>query len=107
MMNEGERILFRLHTIRKAVISHSEPLMWYSKKRVELELLTLKYWNISEDKNSVGNTWDIVVEKAVEQAVEQAVDMHRIDILRQIQHRMHWERSRVCDLINEHDMMII
>ncbi|KAH3834247.1 hypothetical protein DPMN_107567 [Dreissena polymorpha] len=56
MMNEGSNTLLRLPRIRKAIISHPEPMMWYSKKRVELELLQLKLWNRSmqcEDANGV------------------------------------------------------
>ncbi|KAH3823788.1 hypothetical protein DPMN_125610 [Dreissena polymorpha] len=42
MMNEGPRIILRLHKIRKAVIAFPEPLMWYSKMRTELEMLMLE-----------------------------------------------------------------
>ncbi|KAH3875139.1 hypothetical protein DPMN_038402 [Dreissena polymorpha] len=34
MMNEGSQIILRLPKIRRARISHPEPTMWYSKKRV-------------------------------------------------------------------------
>ncbi|KAH3840319.1 hypothetical protein DPMN_113766 [Dreissena polymorpha] len=41
MINEGPKIILRLPKIRQCLIAHPEPLMWYSRRRTELELLEL------------------------------------------------------------------
>ncbi|KAH3874519.1 hypothetical protein DPMN_037764 [Dreissena polymorpha] len=41
-INEGPKVLLRQPKIRSAIISQPELLKWYSKTRVELELLYLK-----------------------------------------------------------------
>ncbi|XP_052267574.1 uncharacterized protein LOC127869234 isoform X2 [Dreissena polymorpha] len=42
MIDEGPKVLRRIPKIRRAIISHPEPLMWYGKRRMEIELLVLK-----------------------------------------------------------------
>ncbi|KAH3707209.1 hypothetical protein DPMN_066608 [Dreissena polymorpha] len=42
MMNVGPRVILRLGEFRKALIAYPEPLMWYSKMRTELEMLSLE-----------------------------------------------------------------
>ncbi|XP_052239300.1 uncharacterized protein LOC127850361 isoform X2 [Dreissena polymorpha] len=39
MIGEGPRVVMRLPKIRQAVIGHPEPLLWFSRKRMEIELL--------------------------------------------------------------------
>ncbi|KAH3875143.1 hypothetical protein DPMN_038406 [Dreissena polymorpha] len=66
MMNEGEHILLRLPRVRMAILSHPEPLMWYRKKRVELELLQLKHMIRSvkcTDENDVVNKSDNILQR--------------------------------------------
>ncbi|KAH3875551.1 hypothetical protein DPMN_038819 [Dreissena polymorpha] len=46
MMNEGLRMILRLPKIRQAIIAHPEPLRWYIKRKIELELLMLMQLNI-------------------------------------------------------------
>ncbi|KAH3875654.1 hypothetical protein DPMN_038927 [Dreissena polymorpha] len=41
MINEGPRVILRLQKLRKAIVAHPEPLLWYSRKRIELELVWL------------------------------------------------------------------
>ncbi|KAH3874555.1 hypothetical protein DPMN_037801 [Dreissena polymorpha] len=41
MMQEGPMVLRRLSKIRTAIICHPEPLLWYRKRRNELEVLLL------------------------------------------------------------------
>ncbi|KAH3850412.1 hypothetical protein DPMN_092823 [Dreissena polymorpha] len=42
MMEEGPRVILRLSKIRQAVICHKEPLFWFSRRRIEVELLRLE-----------------------------------------------------------------
>ncbi|XP_052267972.1 uncharacterized protein LOC127869435 isoform X2 [Dreissena polymorpha] len=42
MMDEGPRIILRLHRIRLAVIAYPDQLLFYSKLRTELEMLQLE-----------------------------------------------------------------
>ncbi|KAH3875260.1 hypothetical protein DPMN_038523 [Dreissena polymorpha] len=44
MTDEGPKILLRLPKIWKAIISNPEPLIWYIKRRLDLELLQMKSW---------------------------------------------------------------
>ncbi|KAH3773706.1 hypothetical protein DPMN_175074 [Dreissena polymorpha] len=42
MMAEGPLVILRLPKIRQAVIASPEPMLWFSKKRMELEMLLLE-----------------------------------------------------------------
>ncbi|KAH3875226.1 hypothetical protein DPMN_038489 [Dreissena polymorpha] len=95
MMNEGQKILLRLPKLRMAIIAHPEPLMWYSKKRVELELVNLQYTNRSMQclfNNGVVNTsflWD---------PISQALEKRQIEIVEEVVQRMNLEGSWFLDL---------
>ncbi|KAH3701696.1 hypothetical protein DPMN_076688 [Dreissena polymorpha] len=43
MMAEGPRVILRLPKIRQAFITSLEPLLWFNKRRMELERLNLEY----------------------------------------------------------------
>ncbi|XP_052274790.1 uncharacterized protein LOC127874474 [Dreissena polymorpha] len=43
MMEEGPRVILRLPKIRRAIICHPEPLLWFSRKRLEMEMLRLEW----------------------------------------------------------------
>ncbi|KAH3875178.1 hypothetical protein DPMN_038441 [Dreissena polymorpha] len=101
MMNEGSNTLLRLPRIRKAIISHPEPLAWYNKKRVELELLALNFRNRTEqcmDKNGVINRSD---------PMHQAILSRIVELVREVHKRMNREGSRLNDLIEIYDMMLM
>ncbi|KAH3689880.1 uncharacterized protein LOC127863987 isoform X2 [Dreissena polymorpha] len=42
MMDEGPRVILRLEKIRKAIVASPEPMLWFSQKRMELEMLMLE-----------------------------------------------------------------
>ncbi|KAH3875272.1 hypothetical protein DPMN_038535 [Dreissena polymorpha] len=101
MMNEGSNALLRLPRIRKAIISHPEPLVWYNKKRIEMELLHLKLWNrITQctDENGVVNMSDPMQCAILSRINELAIEVHT---------RMNREGSRLNDLIEILNMMIM
>ncbi|KAH3875164.1 hypothetical protein DPMN_038427 [Dreissena polymorpha] len=101
MINGGQRILRRLPMIRKAIISHSEPLMWYDKKRMELELLTLKYVNRSaqcRDENGVVNESDPFM-----QGILSSID----EIERDVRQRKNWGESNLNVLNEIFELMLI
>ncbi|XP_052267813.1 uncharacterized protein LOC127869346 isoform X3 [Dreissena polymorpha] len=101
MMNEGSNALLRLPRIRKAIISHPEPLMWYNKKRVEMELLHLKLWNRHKqckDENGVVNRQDPML---------QAISSRIVELVKEVHTRMNREGSRLNDLIEILDMMLM
>ncbi|KAH3858729.1 uncharacterized protein LOC127871667 isoform X2 [Dreissena polymorpha] len=63
MMDEGPRVILRLPKIRQTIIAHPEPLLWYSRRRTELELLYLMDMNRRmqcRDKNWVYDTRDVI-----------------------------------------------
>ncbi|KAH3885939.1 hypothetical protein DPMN_009936 [Dreissena polymorpha] len=75
MIEEGPNVLLRLPKIRKAIISHPEPLMWFRKKRLELELLSLKRMNrYGYLKNVIG----VVTES---DTMLQAINRRRYEII--------------------------
>ncbi|KAH3733064.1 hypothetical protein DPMN_039488 [Dreissena polymorpha] len=45
MMAEGPMAILRLPKIRQAVVASPEPMLWFSKIRMELEILYLELWN--------------------------------------------------------------
>ncbi|XP_052267872.1 uncharacterized protein LOC127869382 isoform X2 [Dreissena polymorpha] len=103
MMNEGSYTLLRLPRIRKAILSHPEPLLWYNKKRVEFELLHLKLMNRlipfiqCMDENGVVKESDPML---------QAIKSRRDELLRKVRKRMNWEGSRLNDL-NEINVLML
>ncbi|KAH3781382.1 hypothetical protein DPMN_159209 [Dreissena polymorpha] len=45
MMEEGPRVVLRLEKIRKAIVASPETMLWFSKNKVELEMLVLELFN--------------------------------------------------------------
>ncbi|XP_052238889.1 uncharacterized protein LOC127850131 isoform X4 [Dreissena polymorpha] len=45
MMDEGPRVILRLEKIRKAIVASPEPMLWFSQKRMEVEMLYLELQN--------------------------------------------------------------
>ncbi|KAH3741943.1 hypothetical protein DPMN_048673 [Dreissena polymorpha] len=45
MMAEGPMAIMRLPKIRQAVVASPEPMLWFSKIRIKLEILYLELWN--------------------------------------------------------------
>ncbi|KAH3698505.1 hypothetical protein DPMN_086027 [Dreissena polymorpha] len=43
MMADGPRVILRLQKMRKAVIASPEPMLWFSKRRMELEILSMQF----------------------------------------------------------------
>ncbi|XP_052267827.1 uncharacterized protein LOC127869363 isoform X3 [Dreissena polymorpha] len=101
MMNEGSNTLLRLPRIRKAIISHPEPLVWYNKKRIEMELLHLKFWNRARqcnEENDVVNGSDPMLQAISSRTAELVIEVHT---------RMNREGSRLNDLTEIREMMLI
>ncbi|KAH3875292.1 hypothetical protein DPMN_038555 [Dreissena polymorpha] len=101
MMNEGSNTLLRLPRIRKAILSHPEPLMWYNKKKIEIELLQLKLFNrITQcmDENGVVNRSD---------PMKRAISSRMNELLIEVHTRMNREGSRLNDLTDIRNMMLM
>ncbi|KAH3798448.1 uncharacterized protein LOC127839088 [Dreissena polymorpha] len=45
MIEMGPNVILRLEKIRRAIIASPEPMLWFSKTRIELEMLYLEYFN--------------------------------------------------------------
>ncbi|KAH3733281.1 hypothetical protein DPMN_039706 [Dreissena polymorpha] len=78
MMAEGPRVILRLPKIRKAVIASPEPMLWFSKKRMELEILYLEFFNrdwkcLSE--NGVVDEYDDIKQEIIRRMVELTVEV--------------------------------
>ncbi|KAH3792679.1 hypothetical protein DPMN_146178 [Dreissena polymorpha] len=89
MMNEGPRMILRLPKIRQVLVAHPEPFRWYSRRRMELEMLELKRHNrflLCMDKNYVVDETDVML-----QAITKRMD----DIVTEVRERMIMEGSPV------------
>ncbi|XP_052274763.1 uncharacterized protein LOC127874458 isoform X2 [Dreissena polymorpha] len=65
MMEEGPRVILRLPRIRQAIIGHPEPLLWFCKRRIELEMLQLGWMNRMvqcRDENGKCDDTDVILE---------------------------------------------
>ncbi|KAH3694470.1 hypothetical protein DPMN_081910 [Dreissena polymorpha] len=92
MMTEGPRDILRLPKIRQAIFASPEPMLWFSKKRMELEMLSLEYVNRhTECQNENG-----VVDKSDE--IMQAILRRRIELQVEVALWMRVEGSAVNDL---------
>ncbi|KAH3741966.1 hypothetical protein DPMN_048696 [Dreissena polymorpha] len=63
MMDEGPRDILRLPRIRQAVVASPEPKLWFSKIRMELEMLYLKGVHRHDkcrNENGVGDEIDAI-----------------------------------------------
>ncbi|KAH3784178.1 hypothetical protein DPMN_162130 [Dreissena polymorpha] len=92
IIDEGPHMVLRLPKIRQAILSHPDPLLWFCKKRLELELLCLKLMVRIEqckDENGSINWSDTVL---------QATAKRRAEILREVHQRMCSDGSRVYDM---------
>ncbi|KAH3875759.1 hypothetical protein DPMN_039035 [Dreissena polymorpha] len=101
MMDEGPKILLRLPKIRKAIISYPEPLIWYIKRKLDLELLQMKCWIRCMQcmgENRVVNTSDSVLT---------LITGRQIETLNEVLQRMHEEDSLVGEPINIRNMMMM
>ncbi|KAH3697317.1 hypothetical protein DPMN_084815 [Dreissena polymorpha] len=92
MMEEGPRVILRLENIRKAIVGSPEPMLWFSKKNMEIEMLQLEMCirgmqcsNVNSLKDS-----DFII-KAIKRRIE--------EIMREVMERMLREGSSVNDLV--------
>ena len=101
MINEGPRMILRLPKIRQALIAHPEPFRWYSKRKIELELLMLMQLNIipfCRDETGVFNMSDEVKDE-----LPRRINM----IVGEVCQRMIMEGNRVNNLKDVHDGMLM
>ncbi|KAH3741950.1 hypothetical protein DPMN_048680 [Dreissena polymorpha] len=92
MMDEGPRVILRLPRIRQAVIASPEPMLWFSKKKMELEILLVEETNRymkCKDENEVVNESD---------AILQEIRRRQEELVVEVAQRMHVEGSAVNDL---------
>ncbi|XP_052238073.1 uncharacterized protein LOC127849511 isoform X3 [Dreissena polymorpha] len=101
MLEEGPNVILRLGKIRKAIVASPEPMMWFSKKRMEIEMLVLEYKNrcveIREKTEEVDYS-DSILEKIVSR---------QVDLLIQVAQRMFLTVSSANQLIDIHDRMLM
>ncbi|KAH3809288.1 hypothetical protein DPMN_137650 [Dreissena polymorpha] len=87
MMAEGPWVILGLPKIRRAVVASPEPMLWYSMKRMELEMLNMEYFN--RYVNGVLDKSD---------AILQEIQRRLIEIMMEIKLRMIEEGCAVNDL---------
>ncbi|KAH3733135.1 hypothetical protein DPMN_039560 [Dreissena polymorpha] len=86
MMDEGPRVILRLQRIRQAVIASPEPMLWFSKIRMELEMLEReKYIRAVQCSDE-------------HDAIEQEIRRRQVEIMRDVAQRMLIDGSAVNDL---------
>ncbi|XP_052239963.1 uncharacterized protein LOC127850724 [Dreissena polymorpha] len=92
MIEEGPRVILRLPKIRQAIICHPEPLMWFSRRRIKMEMLTLELRIRAaqcRDKKGACDNSDIML---------QEIHRHQTEIVREVRQRMLMECSAADDL---------
>ncbi|KAH3796125.1 hypothetical protein DPMN_149692 [Dreissena polymorpha] len=87
MMAEGPRVILRLPKIRQAIIASPEPMLWFSKMRMVLEMLWLERLNrfLSCGYWMVGESDDIL----------ELINILKVELLREVELRMLLEGSAV------------
>ncbi|KAH3699186.1 hypothetical protein DPMN_074140 [Dreissena polymorpha] len=101
MINEGPRILLRLKKVRQAIVCQSEPLLWYSKMRTELEIVHLEYTNRDLKCSNVEN-----IMMSESDIIKNALEVRMSEILREVLWRMVCEGSSVNDVNVVKEMML-
>ena len=82
MIEDGPNVILRLEKIRKAIVASPEPMMWFSKTRMELEMLELESMNRRaeiKEKNGEVDYSDSILEK---------IRSRQCDLLIQVAQRM-------------------
>ncbi|KAH3733751.1 hypothetical protein DPMN_040185 [Dreissena polymorpha] len=101
MLEEGPNVILRLEKIRKAIVASPEPMMWFSKKRMELEMLELersiRCVEIGE-KNVELDDSDSILEK---------ISSRQCDLLIQVAQRMFLNVSSANQLIDIQNRMLM
>ncbi|KAH3711157.1 hypothetical protein DPMN_070657 [Dreissena polymorpha] len=84
MLEEGPGVILRLKTIRKAIVASPEPMLWFSKKRMEIEMLQLQE-NIRRvqcmDENLVVDYSDFIMNATCRRRQEILMEMRQILLL--------------------------
>lgn len=100
MINEGPRIIMRFSKVRQARIAFPQLLIWFTKTKAELEILTLEYRNrnnhCKDDKGMVDGS-DIVLQETLRRLNE---------ILMQVRERLLCEGSCINDENEIHERML-
>ncbi|KAH3733084.1 uncharacterized protein LOC127851186 [Dreissena polymorpha] len=94
MMDEGPNVILRLPKIRQAIVASPEPMLWFSKTRMELEMLFLEALNRQEkctDGNGEVNESD---------AILHAIWRRYLKLLMEVVQRMHIGGSAVYDMLD-------
>ncbi|KAH3733836.1 uncharacterized protein LOC127851216 [Dreissena polymorpha] len=98
MLEEGPNVILRLEKIRKAIVASPEPMMWFSKTRMELEMLQLE-----------GEIRSIVIEEnngEVDDS-ESIFEKRQYYLLIQVAQRMFLKVSSANQLIDIQDRMLM
>ncbi|KAH3733860.1 hypothetical protein DPMN_040297 [Dreissena polymorpha] len=89
MMEEEPWLILRLEKIRKAIVASPEPMLWFSKQRMKLEMLYMVFENRvfqCTDENLELDDSDIALKEIRRRIME---------ILKEVGQRMHQEGSLV------------
>ncbi|KAH3875630.1 hypothetical protein DPMN_038901 [Dreissena polymorpha] len=96
MMKEGPELILRLPKKRQAVILHPEPMMWYSMKKVELEMLNLKFVHTTVQCDG----------KNVLNEIDPRIWIRMYVIIMEVRCRIYLECGRVNNLLEIYKMML-
>ncbi|KAH3733703.1 hypothetical protein DPMN_040136 [Dreissena polymorpha] len=94
MLEEGPNVILRLETIRKAIVASPEPMMWFSKKRIKIEMLGLERLIRavqSRDDNGEVDDTDFILQKISSRVRHVSIE---------VEQRMLLNGSSVYDLTN-------
>ncbi|KAH3733759.1 hypothetical protein DPMN_040193 [Dreissena polymorpha] len=101
MLEEGPNVFLRLKKLRKAIVASPEPMMWFSKKRMELEMLRLEYDNRQEEIRE--KDWKVDYSDSILEKIKS----RKCDILIQVAQRMFLKVSSANQLIDIYNRMLM
>ncbi|KAH3840107.1 uncharacterized protein LOC127879556 [Dreissena polymorpha] len=93
MMAEGPRVILRLEKIRKAIVASPEPMLWFSKTR--MEMLELEYFNRAEKCRDQSD------------AILQKIKGRQMKILMEVRQRMLIEGCAFADLMDIYEGILM
>ncbi|KAH3733677.1 hypothetical protein DPMN_040110 [Dreissena polymorpha] len=70
MLAEGPRVILRLPKIRQAIVASPEPMLWISKKKMEMEMLYLVAMNRKKQKPNAFDDSDCILNAIMIRMIE-------------------------------------
>ncbi|KAH3733693.1 hypothetical protein DPMN_040126 [Dreissena polymorpha] len=101
MLEEGPKVILRLEKIRKAIVASPEPMLWFSRKRMELEMMSL------EMKIRAAQCMDEIQETDDSDSILKKIMIHQLYLCIEVTKGIILNGSTVNDLIDIYYRMLM